>query len=171
MDIKISVIVCVYNCEKYIDQCLNSIIKQTLKKIEIIVINDGSKDNTKNILEKYNLIENIKIINKENEGLTKSRNLGLDISKGKYIYFIDADDYIEKDTLERLYIKAEKENLDIVVFDYYNESLNEKKYIKNLDIEEKENISGKIYAKYLLESEKKIAPAIWGEINKKRYLY
>ncbi|MHD0314255.1 glycosyltransferase [Fusobacterium varium] len=164
MEIKVSVIIPVYNTEKYLEKCLDSVLKQTLEKIEIIAINDGSKDSSKDILEKYSIFEKFRIINKKNEGASKTRNLGINLAKGKFIYFMDADDYIEKNMLLEMYDKAEKDNLDIVVCDYYNEDFKTRKYVKNLDIKENEIISGVEYARYLLQSEKKIVPSIWGKM-------
>ncbi|EPC09175.1 glycosyltransferase family 2 protein [Fusobacterium ulcerans] len=167
MEIKISVIIPVYNTEKYLEKCLNSVLKQTLKEIEVIVINDGSRDSSRDILESYSIVENFRIINKKNEGASKTRNLGIEIAKGEFIYFMDADDYIEKDMLLEMYNKAKEDKLDIVVCDYYNETLKTKEYIKNLDIMENKMITGVDYTKYLLWSEKKIAPSIWGKMIKK----
>lgn len=168
MEIKVSVIIPVYNTEKYLEKCLNSVLKQTLKEIEVIVINDGSKDSSKVILEKYKRMDKrMVVINKSNEGLTKTRKLGIKISNGKYIYHLDSDDYIEENMLLEIYNKAEKENLDIVVCDYWKENFSQKEYVKNLDIKENEIILGKTYAKYVLYSEKKISPAIWAKLIKK----
>lgn len=168
MEIKVSVIIPVYNTEKYLEKCLNSVLKQTLKEMEIIVINDGSKDQSKRILEKYKKIdERIVVITKPNEGLTKTRNLGIKISNGEYIYHLDSDDYIEENMLFEMYKKAKENNLDIIICDYYKETLSKKEYVKNLDIEEDEIVFGKTYTHYLLDSEKKIAPAIWSKLIKR----
>ncbi len=135
-NIKISVIIPVYNVEKYIEQCLESVLNQTLKDIEIIVINDGSTDSSLKKIEKYKNDKKIIIIDKKNEGVSKTRNIGLQKANGKYVYFIDSDDYLESDVvLEKLYIKSEEENLDILNFDYYEVHKDEKKYIKNLKAE------------------------------------
>ena len=119
--IKVSVIVPVYNTENYLEKCLDSLVKQTLKDIEIIVINDCSTDNSKKILEKYkNKYNNIKLINNtKNKGIGYNRNLGIEKAKGKYVSFIDSDDYVEHNMLEEMYNKAEKENLDIVMCNFY----------------------------------------------------
>lgn len=100
----ISVIVPVYNSAKYLDECVISIINQTYKNIEIILINDGSTDCSGEICEKYReKYSNIVIVNKENEGVSSARNTGLDIAKGKYIAFCDSDDSLEKTYLKFLY--------------------------------------------------------------------
>ncbi len=117
----ISVIIPVYNVEKYLRQCLDSVINQTFKDIEIIVINDCSTDNSLQIIEdfadKYN---NIKVINnKKNEGLYKTRNIGLEIAAGQYIGFVDSDDYIEKNMYEIMYLKAKDTNADIISCNYF----------------------------------------------------
>ena len=116
---KISVIVPVYNVEKYLLECLDSIINQTLKEIEIICVNDGSTDNSLSILKEYaSKDERIKIIDKENEGQGYARKVGLDIAKGKYILFCDSDDYYSELTaFEELYNYIEKVKVDVVIFE------------------------------------------------------
>lgn len=110
----ISIIIPAYNASSYIEECINSVINQTKKEIEIIIINDGSTDNTKEIVEKYK-DKRIKFITTKNNGIGKTRNLGLKKATGKYIFFLDSDDYIAKDAMENLYKKAIKEKADIVV--------------------------------------------------------
>ena len=117
----ISVIVSVYNQEKYIKECLDSIINQTCKNIEIICINDGSTDNTLNILREFKKThKNFTLINQTNKGLSCSRNKGISISRGKYILFVDSDDLLRDDALEKLFIKMEKRNLDMLSFSGVN---------------------------------------------------
>ena len=119
---KISVIVPVYNVEKYLDKCLKSLVNQTLKEIEIIVVNDGTKDNSQKIIDKYvkKYPKLVKSYIKKNGGLSSARNYGLKYAKGKYISFIDSDDWVRKDMFEKMYEKADKEDLDIVVCDSIN---------------------------------------------------
>lgn len=113
-DIKISVVVPVYNVEKYLEQCLNSIINQTFKDIEIICINDGSTDGSLEILREYEQKDSrIRLINKENEGISAVRNQGMELAQGEYISFIDSDDWIEENYLEALYTAAKKYDSDI----------------------------------------------------------
>lgn len=103
MNKKISVIVAVYNTEKYVEKCLNSLLNQTYKNLEIIVVEDGSTDNSKKVLEKYVNNKKIKIIyNKKNSGLSYSRNVGLENATGSYIGYIDSDDYVDLDYYEKL---------------------------------------------------------------------
>lgn len=108
---KISFIVPVYNNEKTIEKTLNSILNQNNKDIdfEIVVINDGSTDNSKNIIEKYKSNENIRIFNKENEGIATTRNFGVDHAEGEYIIFVDGDDYVEKSLLDDINDYIEKD--------------------------------------------------------------
>lgn len=118
--IKVSVIVPTYNEEKHIKACLDSIIENDLKEIEIIVINDGSTDSTKEILEKYkNKYDIIKVIEKENEGQGSARNIGIDLAKGEFLTFVDADDEIHNNMLSKMYEKLQKEQADICVCDYF----------------------------------------------------
>lgn len=113
---KVSVIVPVYNVEAYLENCLESISNQTEKNIEIIVVDDGSPDKSGEIAEKYQLKDSrVKVIHKKNGGLSDARNSGLDVAKGKYICFIDSDDWIEHDYIELLIEGIEKNEADISV--------------------------------------------------------
>jgi len=117
---KVSIIVPVYNTENYIEKCLISIVNQTLEDIEIIVVNDGSTDNSENIINEF--IEKypykIKYYKKQNGGLSDARNYGLSYANGEYIGFVDSDDYIEISMYEKMYNLAKKEEADIVECDF-----------------------------------------------------
>lgn len=120
-NIKISIIIPVYNGEKFICECLDSVIYQSLNEIEIICINDGSTDNTLNILNKYAFKDNrIKIITTENNGPEHARNLAMKEVKGEYVLFVDADDYIELDSCKLLYSRAKSDDLDMLFFQLTN---------------------------------------------------
>lgn len=133
MKIKVSVIVPVYGVEKYIDKCLNSLVKQSLKEIEVIVVNDGTKDNSQKIVDKYvkKYPDKIKSYIKENGGQGSARNYGLKKASGEYIGYVDSDDFVEKDMYKKLYNKAKENNYDIVVCGNYNVS--EDYQNKNID--------------------------------------
>jgi len=119
--VKVSVIIPVYNVESFLRPCLDSIINQTLKEIEIICIDDGSKDNSLEILQEYaKKDERFKIIHQENAGAGAARNVGLDNAQGEYISFIDADDWVKHKLYKRLYSVAKEEDLDIVMFKMIN---------------------------------------------------
>ena len=112
----ISVIVPVYNVEKYISQCLDSIINQTYSNIEIICVNDGTRDGSRKILEEYRKKDSrIKIIDKKNGGLSSARNAGLEVAQGEYISFIDSDDWIEETMIEKLYRNITSLDTDIAI--------------------------------------------------------
>lgn len=112
----VSVLVPVYKTEQFLEECLDSLINQTLKDMEIICVNDGSPDNCKSILKRYAEKDSrIVVVNKENGGLPSARNAGLDAAKGKYVGFVDSDDYVQPDMFERLLQTAEKYNCEIVV--------------------------------------------------------
>ena len=124
MDIKVSVIVPMYNVEKYLCQCLDSLICQTLREIEIICVDDGSPDQCADIVEEYRLHDNrIKLIRQENMGLSAARNAGVAAAGGEYLYFIDSDDWLDADALTECYNAAHEYNSDVVFFDAvsYNE--------------------------------------------------
>ena len=114
---KISVIIPVYNTEKYLEKCLDSIINQTYQDFEIVIINDGSIDNSRKIINKYlNKYQNkIKCINKENNGLSSARNYGIEVARGDYIIFLDSDDYIKKDLFEQLLPYIQK-GIDLIKY-------------------------------------------------------
>ena len=113
---KISVIVPVYNVEKYLSDCLDSILKQTFTDIEIICVNDGSTDNSRKILEEYkNKDSRIRIVDKENGGLSSARNAGMKAATGEFYSFIDSDDWADITMLEKLYNNAVKNSSDIVI--------------------------------------------------------
>ncbi|WP_066162160.1 glycosyltransferase family 2 protein [Aliarcobacter skirrowii] len=125
---KISVIIPIYNTEKYLDKCLNSCINQTFKDIEIILINDGSTDNSFEICKKYLKIDSrIRLFNQENRGQGFSRNFGIIHSKSDFIFFLDSDDFIEPDTIEQLYNQVIFDKSDIVIggWEKVNEDLNQ----------------------------------------------
>lgn len=127
---KISVIIPMYNASKYIDKCLKSLEKQTQKDIEVILINDGSTDNSLDILNKYKS-KNIKVYTQENKGPGAARNLGISLAKSKYIGFVDIDDYIHKDMYKLMLEEIESSNSDIVICDYYAVNNNKNIYKDN----------------------------------------
>ena len=141
--IKISVIVPVYNVEKYINKCIESILNQTLKEFELILINDGSNDSSGEICDKFSAIDGrITVIHKNNEGVSAARNTGIEIAKGEFIQFIDSDDWIENNMLENLFEKIKNDKSDIVfqgaIFeDYKGRIIVEEK--NNIDIIQKIN--------------------------------
>ena len=127
----VSVIIPIFNGEKYLNKCLDSICKQTLSNIEIICINDGSTDNTLSILEKYSSKDQrIKIISIENNGQGFARNIALNCANGEYIAFVDADDWIENDALELLYDNAKSRNLDLLFYQMINYMDYSKDYVE-----------------------------------------
>lgn len=147
-EIKISIMIPVYNTSQYLKKCLDSIINQSLKEIEIICVNDGSTDNSLEILKEYEKKDSrIIVINKKNEGVNKARNAALKLAKGEYFLNIDSDDWIKQDYLKSMYNKAKKENLDILISDiiYF---FPDKEYVeKDLKISDTKIITGKEYIK------------------------
>ena len=155
---KVTLILPVYNSEDYIGRCLDSIINQTFKDYEIQIINDGSKDSSQDIINKYKekYPEKIIAIEQENKGVAKTRNEAIQRANGKYIMFIDNDDYLDNDYVET-YVKAiEKDDLDIVVGGFRRP--NEKgEIVKTLKLQDKE------WCKFMI-----MTP--WAKIYKKQYL-
>ena len=162
---KISIIVPVYNVEKYIDKCLKSLTLQTLQGIEIIIVNDGSLDRSIDIIEKY-VKENptkIKYYEKKNGGLSSARNYGIEYATGEYIAFLDSDDYIEINMYEEMYNLAKKENADMVECDFIWEwEYGKKVYDKRREYKTKEDMMkkprvvawNKIYKREILNKNK-----------------
>lgn len=113
----VSIIVPIYNVEKYLRKCIDSILNQTLENIEVILVNDGSTDSSGKIIDEYKLKDKrIKVVHKENEGQSSARNIGLDIANGEYIGFVDSDDWIDRDLFELGYKYIKQNNGDIGVF-------------------------------------------------------
>lgn len=132
--VKISVIIPVYNVSEYLRDCLDSLFVQSLKGIEVICINDGSTDNSYNILCEYmNIHNNMIVVNQENKGQSAARNIGVGIAKGKYITFLDSDDLIEPDYLKVMFDCAEESQLDYVITGYskFYSKIKKKKLINN----------------------------------------
>lgn len=117
---KVSIIVPVYNVEKYLDRCMQSLLGQTLKELEIILVDDGSPDNSPALCDNYESASDnlhwpiIKVIHKINEGLGFARNSGLEIATGEYIAFLDSDDFVDVNMYEQLYLKAKAKDIDVV---------------------------------------------------------
>jgi glycosyltransferase involved in cell wall biosynthesis len=129
--LKLSIIVPVYNVSKYLAKCLDSLICQDLKleEYEIIVVNDGSTDNSEEISRQYEeKYSNIKVVRQENQGLSGARNTGIKLAKGKYIQFVDSDDYLVPNVLKILVDKMEFDNLDVLRFNYQNVNENYEVY-------------------------------------------
>lgn len=126
---KVSIIVPVYNVEQYIEKCIKSLVNQTLKDIEIILVNDGTKDNSEEIILNYQkqYPNIIKYLKKENGGLSSARNYGIPYATGDYIAFLDSDDYVETNMYENLYNEAVKGNFDMVECDFVWEYPNKQK--------------------------------------------
>lgn len=142
--VDISIIVPIYNASKYLKKCLDSLVNQTKKELEFILINDGSTDDSESIIKSYN-DNRIKYFKRSNHGIGKTRNFGINKSTGKYIMFLDSDDYLEEDACELLYKKIEKDNLDLVVCDFYkviNNSNNLEKItnFKNTSLKDNPNL-------------------------------
>ena len=162
--IKISIIIPVYNVEKYIEKCITSLINQTISEIEFIFVNDGSPDNSVNIIKKWmEKDKRIKLINKENGGQASARNLGLVEAKGEYISFLDSDDYVKEEMYEKMYNKAKEHDLDIVICNYFLT-------YKDKIVAAKNNITTKLEKvispnEYIL-----LTPSPWNKIIRKSYL-
>ena len=136
-DKKVSIIVPVYNVEQYLNKCIDSILNQTYRNIEVILINDGSIDNSREICDKYAKIDHrITVIHKENGGVSFARNVGLSLSSGDYIMFIDSDDWIEKDTLSILLEIQNENDYDVIMFGICRENkITEKTTYSSLESE------------------------------------
>lgn len=136
-DLMVSVIVPVYNGEKYIERCIDSLLNQTYKNIEILIVNDGSTDGTSEKLKKYYTNEKVIIINQKNGGVSKARNKAIESARGEYIQFTDSDDWLEKNMIEDMVKSAVKFDSDIVISEYknYYENTNIYEEIKIKDYE------------------------------------
>ena len=160
--IKVSVIVPVYNVEKYLEKCLDSLASQTLKELEVIIVNDGSPDNSEKIIDKYvKKYQNFYGYKKKNGGLSSARNYGIKYAKGEYIAFLDSDDYVRNDMYLKMYDKAVSDNFDMVVCDV-NYVFDDKEYVVTSNIKTDTTNNKKTM--------KNIYPAAWNKIFKKELL-
>ena len=130
----VSVVVPIYNVENYLAECLDSLERQTLKNIEVIMVNDGSTDDSGKIAADYaKRIGNFILVNRKNGGLSAARNTGMDAAKGDYVYFIDRDDFLADNALEKLYTEAYCGNLDVLKFAAYTFTDGSKNYVWEKD--------------------------------------
>lgn len=112
---KVSIIVPIYNGEKYLQYCIESILNQEYYNIEVILLDDGSTDKTSQICDRFATLDSrVRVIHQDNIGVSKTRQKSVSIAKGKYIAFVDADDYIKKDYINRLYTELKENNVDVV---------------------------------------------------------
>ena len=175
---KISFIVPVYNVEKYIAECINSILNVEYQNKEIILINDGSTDDSEKICRKYEQDnENIRLISKQNEGLSEARNLGIRKATGEYIFFIDSDDFYSYDFSKDIKKVINENSYDVILFDYkyyYQQTdtfVIPKKTIDKNIINDKEGIHFLEYIlEYFLEYQKNIQWFVWQGVYKKEFL-
>lgn len=134
----VSIIIPVYNVEKYLDRCMQSVFLQSYKNLEIILIDDGSPDSCPRLCDEYgNIDKRVRVLHKKNEGLGLARNSGLALATGKYVLFIDSDDYLSENMVEKLVCQAELMNADIVYCGYFYETINHK-WLEVRDFENKQ---------------------------------
>ena len=165
---QISIIVPVYNAEKYLSQCLDSILNQTFKDFECICIDDGSTDTSLTILQKYaNIDSRIKIINQENKGVSSARNIGIKNSLGQYLLFVDSDDWLTEDCLDKTFNKIKNTSADVVQFNYKFYYSKEEKY-ESKTILESEKIKKEDTISSVLQ--KSYEGPVWRRIYKKDVL-
>lgn len=172
MQIKYSIIVPIYNIEKFLVKCIESLISQTYKCYEIILVNDGSTDSCTDICERYRVMDDrITVINKKNNGLVSARQSGVDIAKGEYIAIVDGDDWIENDYLEKIDQIALRYSPDIISFSYIQ--VCDQTYIKQqLPIREgfynREMIEKEIFPHLICDKKRKnITRGLWTNVYKK----
>ena len=161
----VSIVVPVYQVEKYLDRCVESLRNQTLQNIEIILVDDGSPDNCPQICDQYAQADNrIKVIHKKNGGLSSARNAGLAVATGEYVGFVDSDDDVELDMYEKLYYTAHQQQVDFVMSDYIRILQDGKTYLKTLDIDtgryDKEKISLDIYPQLIMRQDLEYGPLL-----------
>lgn len=176
MKYKLSIIIPIYNSEKYLESCILSILNQTLSNYEIILINDGSIDNSQKICEKYSKqYDYIRLINTKNNGAASARNLGMSISDGEYMAFVDSDDIIEDNMYEKMYELGKKYEADIVICGYKETNIN-KEIIKinKLNYNDKSYIEGedikKEFERYISNNGFMGYPSMCNKIYKSEYI-
>jgi len=157
-----SIIVPIYNSEKYLDRCINSILRQTYHNIELILVNDGSTDNSLKICEYYKYYDSrVKVVNKKNGGVSSARNCGMDFAGGDFIGFVDSDDYVDTNMYNRLY-ECIKDNTDLVVLITHTIN-NSELFLKDID-----SISGYEALNYIFKLE--FPTSVWAYLYKRKII-
>lgn len=166
---KVSVVVPVYNVQKYIKECIESLLNQTFDDIEIILVDDGSSDNSGKICDEYaGKDKRIKVFHKENEGASIARRYGVEHSSGEYICFIDSDDYAEREFLHEMYSAIKENDADIAECDYnvFSEKMRKHKCLYNAPcVKEREDFLNDIVKETIIYGE--VAVVMWNKIYKK----
>ena len=166
---KVSVLVPIYNVEKYLRQCLDSLINQTLEDIEIICINDGSTDSSPEIISEYQAKDNrVKVINKANSGYGASMNMGVDAATGEYIGIVESDDYAENTMFEKLYNQAKANDLDILKSDFVKYWGDTNQCVKAGIIDK--DWCDKVFTTDEYKEALNIIPSIWSAIYRKEFI-
>ena len=170
---KVSIIIPIYNTEKYLEKCLSSVCCQTYKNLEIICINDGSTDRSGEIAEKFAKKDSRIILkHQKNSGESAARNIGLQLASGEYIGFIDCDDWIEEDMYDSLVKELENENADIAVSGWYKDKEYESIRIKNEKEITEKSFSGEKFLEYLYERDSYREFAyMWDKLYKRKLFY
>ncbi len=175
--VKVSVVVPVYKVEKYLKRCVDSILNQTLKEIEIILVDDGSPDKCGEICDSFAEIDNrIKVVHKSNGGLSSARNAGINVASGEYIGFVDSDDDIDINMYEKMYSAALKHKVDFVMCDYQRILENNNSFNKSLSIDsgfyDKDKIKKDIFPSLIMGSNIDYGPllSVWHCLYKRKFL-
>lgn len=165
----ISIIIPIYNAENFIEKCLNSITNQTYKNIEIILVNDGSTDSSREICDNWsNKDKRIKVIHKKNSGVSETRNIGIDNSTGNYITFVDIDDYIDRNMIEKLYSNIKEEKSDVAICGLIK--INENKKIIYKSKEKKIIMNNQMEFLEELLKEKYFIGSLWGKLYRREII-
>ena len=174
---KVSIIVPIFKVEAYLDRCVQSLIEQSLKDIEIILVDDGSPDNCPVMCDELAKSDcRIKVVHKKNGGLSSARNAGMAIATGKYVGFVDSDDDVDLRMFEILYQIAEQENVDFVMSDYIRIFQNGESYLKTLDIDggryDKQKIKKEIFPRLIMGEKLEYGPllSVWHCLYRREFL-
>ena len=167
----VSIIIPVYNVEKYLDKCLDSVVNQTYTNLEIILVDDGSPDRCPAICDEWKSRDSrIKVIHQPNGGLSRARNAGLKIATGEFIGFVDSDDWIEPDMYETLLSTMLETGADIVVCNFYCEEVNSDAFIQKPKSPVIERYTAEEALKLLISEKTFIHPVVWNKLFRKHLL-
>lgn len=176
-NITLSIILPVYNVEKYIERCVESILTKNREEIEIIIVDDGATDGSPQICDKYaDKVNNIKVIHKQNGGLSSARNAGMDVAQGKYIYFLDSDDWITEDAISKMFRYIEKDDIDVLKFNYYEHKTDSMKVNSSIipghynEESIKKNILPEAICPSNITTSSKVVLSVWSHVYKMDFL-